>query len=74
MINQVYRNIKTGNLYYVTAEATNCTNKDNNARMVVYREFGLDHKTILLRYFVREYSEFLDKFELFIDEDNDGTD
>ncbi|SJZ65460.1 hypothetical protein SAMN02745174_01192 [Cetobacterium ceti] len=51
----LWRNKKNGKLYEVLSTAINATNKDDGVIMVLY--------TIDNRLFVREYNEFLVKFE-----------
>ncbi|WP_040507280.1 DUF1653 domain-containing protein [Leptospira wolbachii] len=55
----VYRHRKTGNLYLKLDEAKNCTNANDGQLMVYYCEYGKENPMK----FVREKTEFLEKFE-----------
>lgn len=55
IMKNLWRNKKNGKLYEVLSTAINATNKDDGVIMVLY--------TIDNRLFVREYEEFLVKFE-----------
>lgn len=55
-MSKLYIHKKTGNKYFVTGEAINTTNSQDGQVMVVYA--NTDGKT-----FVREKTEFLEKFE-----------
>ncbi|MCW7492496.1 hypothetical protein ND861_09820 [Leptospira sp. 2 VSF19] len=55
----VYKHLKTGNLYLKLDEVKNCTNSNDGQQMIYYCEYG---KETPLK-FVREKSEFLEKFE-----------
>lgn len=50
----VFIHRKTGNKYVVVGECLNCTNAQDGQEMVIYSRDG--------RTFVRERSEFLEKF------------
>ncbi|TGK77551.1 hypothetical protein EHQ24_18920 [Leptospira noumeaensis] len=56
---KVYKHIKTGNFYLKLDEAKNCTNANDGQKMVFYCEYGKENPMK----FVREISEFLEKFE-----------
>lgn len=54
----LFRNKKTGKVYYHLGEVVNATNENDGQKMVIYRE-----KTNCDSYtFVREKSEFFEKF------------
>lgn len=56
IVGKYYINKKNKHRYLVTGTAINCTNKDDGMQMVIYNnEEGM--------VFVREYNEFLKKFE-----------
>ena len=60
MSSKKFRNIKNGNIYEVIREdVINCTNANDGQTMVLYKS---EKSPDLL--FVREKSEFLQKFEL----------
>lgn len=56
----IYKHRKTGNLYLKLGEAKNCTNANDGQQMIYYCEYGKENP---MR-FVREKSEFLEKFEV----------
>lgn len=61
-----YRNKKTGGIYFIIEDqAVHCTNGHEEEQLVVYCKEGTVHP-----WFVREYGEFIEKFEE-IDELND---
>jgi hypothetical protein len=55
---KVYRHKKTGNLYLQLDEVKNCTNANDGQKMFFYTEYGKENPMK----FVREKSEFLEKF------------
>jgi hypothetical protein len=66
----IAKNIKTGDNYFILAEAINATNSQNNQRMILYTK--LKDPTLLstisnllsdIDLFVREENEFDIKFE-----------
>ena len=60
MYSKKFKNIKNGNIYEVIREdVINCTNANDGQTMVLYKS---EKSPDLL--FVREKSEFLQKFEL----------
>ncbi|PJZ89861.1 DUF1653 domain-containing protein [Leptospira bandrabouensis] len=56
----IYKHRKTGNLYLKLGEAKNCTNANDGQQMIYYCEYGKENPMS----FVREKSEFLEKFEV----------
>ncbi|XDD48585.1 hypothetical protein AB3N60_19285 (plasmid) [Leptospira sp. WS39.C2] len=56
---KLFRHKKTGNLYLVIEDVKNCTNANDGQRMFYYCEYGKENPLK----FVREKSEFLEKFE-----------
>lgn len=54
-----YKNNKTGDLYYAIKLAKNCTNENDGQIMVIYYKCKTE-----LEFFVREYSEFMEKFTM----------
>jgi len=50
--------IKTGNQYWITGVYLNCTNAQDGQWMIRYEKIGSDFE------FVREATEFFEKFEL----------
>jgi hypothetical protein len=52
-----YRHNKTGKLYFLIGNATDCTNSRDGTEVVIYFQVGNISRT-----FVREKSEFLQKF------------
>lgn len=58
----IYKHLKTNNLYEIIKDdILNCTNKDNEERMVLYIKYPFIGDKI----FVREYSEFHRRFKLY---------
>ncbi len=53
-----WRNKKTGELYRVYGKALDVTNRRDNLKMIIYSPKSNDNQT-----FVREESEFYEKFE-----------
>lgn len=51
----LYKNKKTGMVYYASGECIDCTNKTDGRKMVVYHKAGMQ--------FCRDKKEFQKKFE-----------
>lgn len=57
--------IKTGNTYFMCNIVTNTTNENDGQAMVLYYSMtGIS--------FVREFNEFIEKFERYKEEETDG--
>ncbi|MDD5353084.1 MAG: hypothetical protein PHS93_07995 [Candidatus Omnitrophica bacterium] len=56
IINKMYKNKKTGKIYYAMFDAIDCTNKDDGQKMIIYSD-GVNK-------FTREENEFNEKFEV----------
>ena len=57
-----YVNKKNGNAYFAEQVVTNATNNLDGQQMVLYYPCGKDNTPHWTRPFVREYTEFLEKF------------
>jgi len=58
----LWKHTKTGNVYVLIFHALNCTNAQDGQAMVLYRRHDPDI-TGDMKYFVREFNEFKQKFE-----------
>lgn len=58
----VYIHNKTGNEYLVRGNATDCTNKRDGTKCVIYHLYDDFPET---NYFVREINEFKEKFTFY---------
>lgn len=53
-----WRNKKSGGLYHIYDKAIDCTNERDGLKVIIYHQ-----KSDYVRVFVREESEFYEKFE-----------